>query len=71
MGDAEKTQAEFDKAAHVVKLEVGDNRVIVNSIEPRGCYAEFDGERLHVAMNAQGGLGPLEPPKPDVEHAQG
>ena len=36
MGDAEKTQAEFDKAAHVVKLEVGDNRVIVNSIEPRG-----------------------------------
>jgi carbon-monoxide dehydrogenase large subunit len=54
MGDAEKTQAEFDNAVHVVKLEVGDNRVIVNSIEPRGCYAEFDGERLHVAMNAQG-----------------
>ena len=38
----------------MVKLEVGDNRVIVNSIEPRGVYAEFDGERLHVAMNAQG-----------------
>ena len=42
----------FDKAARVVRLEVGDNRVIVNAMEGRGCYAEWDGARLHEALGA-------------------
>ncbi|WP_299353766.1 xanthine dehydrogenase family protein molybdopterin-binding subunit [uncultured Shimia sp.] len=54
MGDKAAVSAVFDAAAHVVSLEIDDNRVIVNPMEPRGCYAEWDGDRLHVAVNAQG-----------------
>ncbi|MGC1496573.1 MAG: xanthine dehydrogenase family protein molybdopterin-binding subunit [Sulfitobacter sp.] len=54
LGDEGATQAAFDVAAKTVSLEVGDNRIIVNSMEPRGCYAEWDGTRLHVANNGQG-----------------
>ncbi|WP_417525230.1 xanthine dehydrogenase family protein molybdopterin-binding subunit [Marinovum sp.] len=56
-GDAEATDAAFAKAAHVVSLQVEDNRIIVNSLEPRGCFAEPEGERLHVAINGQGVWG--------------
>ena len=57
MGDEAATAEAFDKAARVVRLEVGDNRVIVNAMEGRGCYAEWDGARLHVAFNGQGVWG--------------
>ncbi len=54
MGDEAATHAAFESAARTVALEVGDNRIIVNSMEPRGCYAEWDGTRLHLANNGQG-----------------
>ncbi|KKK74214.1 hypothetical protein LCGC14_2886010, partial [marine sediment metagenome] len=54
MGDEAKVEAAFAKAARRVKLEVGDNRIIVNSMEPRGCYAEWADGRLHVALGGQG-----------------
>jgi aerobic carbon-monoxide dehydrogenase large subunit len=54
MGDEAKVEAAFAKAAQRVKLEIGDNRIIVNSMEPRGCYAEWADGRLHVAMGGQG-----------------
>jgi carbon-monoxide dehydrogenase large subunit len=54
MGDEEATETAFKNAAKTVALEVDDNRIIVNSIEPRGCFAEWDGTRLHVANNGQG-----------------
>lgn len=54
MGDEAATEAAFRAAARTVALNVGDNRIIVNSIEPRGCYAEWDGTRLHLANNGQG-----------------
>ncbi|SFL12302.1 xanthine dehydrogenase family protein molybdopterin-binding subunit [Shimia haliotis] len=59
MGDEAATAAAFEAAAHVVSLEVGDNRVIVNAMEPRGAFAEWgeDG-RVHVAINGQGVWGP-------------
>ncbi|MEH6739762.1 MAG: xanthine dehydrogenase family protein molybdopterin-binding subunit [Sulfitobacter sp.] len=57
MGDEDATDAAFKEAAKTVSLEVTDNRIIVNSIEPRGCYAEWDGTRLHVANNGQGVWG--------------
>ncbi|WP_415402331.1 xanthine dehydrogenase family protein molybdopterin-binding subunit [Tateyamaria sp. SN3-11] len=60
MGDAAACDAVFDKAARVVSLDVGDNRIIVNSMEPRGCYAEMEGDRFHVAINGQGVWGPKE-----------
>ncbi|APZ51642.1 xanthine dehydrogenase family protein molybdopterin-binding subunit [Salipiger abyssi] len=54
MGDEAATAEAFDKAAKTVRLEVGDNRVIVNAMEGRGCFAEWDGKRIHVAFNGQG-----------------
>ena len=58
MGDKAATDAAFGRAARVVSLDVGDNRIIVNSMEPRGCYAEVEGARVHVAINGQGVWGP-------------
>ncbi|MCC1492504.1 xanthine dehydrogenase family protein molybdopterin-binding subunit [Cognatishimia sp. F0-27] len=57
LGDEAGTEAAFAKAARVVSLDISDNRVIVNAMEPRGAYAEWDGERLHVAFNGQGVWG--------------
>ena len=54
MGDEAATEAAFKAAAKTVSLEVDDNRIIVNSMEPRGCFAEWDGTRLHLANNGQG-----------------
>lgn len=54
LGDEAATEAAFGDAAHVVGLDVEDNRVIVASLEPRGCYAEMDGDRLHLALTGQG-----------------
>ncbi|HAV07831.1 MAG TPA: xanthine dehydrogenase [Rhodobacteraceae bacterium] len=54
IGDEAAFEAAKAKAAHVVALEVEDNRVIVNSLEPRGAYAEWDGSRLHLSFNGQG-----------------
>lgn len=57
LGDASGTDAAIAAAAHVVSVDVFDNRVIVNAMEPRGCYAEMDDGRLHVAFNGQGVWG--------------
>ncbi len=54
MGDEAATEAAFEAAARTVALDVDDNRIIVNSMEPRGCYAEWTDGRLHVAQNGQG-----------------
>lgn len=58
LGDAEGVDAAIKAAAHVVTVEVTDNRVICNAMEPRGCYAEVTDGRLHVAVNGQGVWGP-------------
>ena len=54
IGDEAATDAAFAAAARTVSLEVPDNRIIVNSLEPRGCYAEWEGERVHVSVGGQG-----------------
>jgi len=41
-GDAEKVAEAFAKAAHVVKLPLVNQRLVVNSIEPRSAIGEFD-----------------------------
>jgi aerobic carbon-monoxide dehydrogenase large subunit len=53
-GDAAATEAAFAAAAHTTRLDLIDNRVIANSMEPRGAFAEWDGARLHVAFSGQG-----------------
>ncbi len=57
LGDEAAVAAAFDAAAHRVAVTVVDNRVIVNSMEPRGAYAEWDGTRVHLAVNGQGVWG--------------
>ena len=37
LGDEDATEKAFAEAAHVVSLNVADNRIIVNSMEPREC----------------------------------
>jgi aerobic carbon-monoxide dehydrogenase large subunit len=41
-GDAKAVDAAFAKAAHVHKVELVNNRVVVNSMEPRGALADYD-----------------------------
>ncbi|NDW44852.1 xanthine dehydrogenase family protein molybdopterin-binding subunit [Ruegeria sp. PrR005] len=54
MGDQAATEAAFAAAAHVVSLRVDDNRIIANSMEPRGCFAEMVEGRLHFSYGGQG-----------------
>src|SRR5262245_8927432 len=42
MGDAKATDAAFARATRVVTLELVNNRVVVNSMEPRNAIADFD-----------------------------
>ncbi len=57
MGDGEGVAAAMAGAAHVVTTRVVDNRVVCNSMEPRGCFAEWDGERMHLSYGGQGVWG--------------
>ena len=59
-GDVAAVEGAMAGAAHVVTTRVADNRVICNSMEPRGCFAEWDGERLHFSYSGQGVWGMKE-----------
>jgi len=54
VGDEDAAARAMSAAARTVTLTTYDNRVIVNSIEPRGCFAEPVDGRLHFAFNGQG-----------------
>lgn len=41
-GDAAAVEAAFQKAAHVTRLHVVNNRLVVNALEPRAALAEYD-----------------------------
>jgi aerobic carbon-monoxide dehydrogenase large subunit len=56
-GDEAATEAAFAAAEHRVSLDLVDNRIIASSMETRGCYAEWDGSRLHIAYSGQGVWG--------------
>jgi carbon-monoxide dehydrogenase large subunit len=67
IGDKSATEAEFAKAAHVTKLTIVNNRIVVNSMEARAALADFDSQtgRWTLYANTQGGwlvkglIGPL------------
>jgi len=42
LGDAKATEAAFATAAHIVTLELVNNRVVANSMEPRNALADFE-----------------------------
>jgi carbon-monoxide dehydrogenase large subunit len=55
VGDAAKVDALFASAAHVTKLRVVNNRIVVNSMEPRAARARFAEDRWTLTTNTQGG----------------
>ena len=59
LGDANKTEEAFAKAAKIVTLDLAINRVMVAPIEPRGILAEYDpkSERYTVHIGTQGAFG--------------
>ncbi|MEM7614709.1 MAG: xanthine dehydrogenase family protein, partial [Pseudomonadota bacterium] len=56
-GDAAATEAAFAAAAHTVSLDMVDNRIICNAMEPRGCWSAMENGRLRHAVNGQGVWG--------------
>lgn len=60
LGDKAAVDAAIAGAAHVVRLRIPDNRVIVASMEGRGVTAMMEDGRLHVAVSAQGVWGQKE-----------
>ena len=67
IGDKAATEAQFAKAAHVTRLTVVNNRIVVSSIEARASVADYDPAtgRWTLYANTQGGwlvknlIGPL------------
>jgi aerobic carbon-monoxide dehydrogenase large subunit len=58
-GDADKVAAAFTEAAHVTRLEIPSNRIVVCPMEPRSAIAEYDKEtgRWTLRVGCQGVFG--------------
>jgi aerobic carbon-monoxide dehydrogenase large subunit len=54
-GDEAKVEAAFKGAAHVTKVELINNRLVCNAMEPRAAVAEFKDKKLVVHTCTQGG----------------
>ncbi|HXC28999.1 MAG TPA: xanthine dehydrogenase family protein molybdopterin-binding subunit [Stellaceae bacterium] len=58
-GDSEQVSAAFAAAAHVTRLRLRNNRVVVNPMEPRAALAEYDAGEQHwtLYIGCQGVFG--------------
>ncbi len=50
LGDKAKTDAAFHAAAHVTKLDIVNNRLVPNAIEPRAAIGEYDSGTGHFTL---------------------
>src|SRR5580693_9469967 len=50
-GDSDKVAAAFAGAAHVARLELRSNRIVVNAMEPRSAIAQYDPEQQHWTLH--------------------
>src|SRR6516162_7882785 len=50
-GDSDKVAAALASAAHVTRLELRNNRIVVNAMEPRSAIAHYDPERRHWTLH--------------------
>jgi carbon-monoxide dehydrogenase large subunit len=50
-GDSAAVAEAFARAAHVTRLELRSNRIVVNPIEPRAALAEYDSARRHFTLH--------------------
>ncbi len=57
IGDRAATEGQFAKAAHITRLTIVNNRIVVSSMETRGAIADFDARsgRWTLYANTQGG----------------
>jgi carbon-monoxide dehydrogenase large subunit len=55
IGQKDETEALFKSAAHVTRLTVVNNRIVVASMEARAAVAVFEGGRFTLRTNTQGG----------------
>jgi carbon-monoxide dehydrogenase large subunit len=58
-GQQEETEAAFAKASHVTTLELVNNRIVVNSMEPRAAIGDYDeaNDKLTLYTSSQGTHG--------------
>jgi aerobic carbon-monoxide dehydrogenase large subunit len=52
-GDSAKVAEAFAAAAHVTRLELRSNRIVVNAMEPRSAIAQYDAERQHWTLHVE------------------
>jgi aerobic carbon-monoxide dehydrogenase large subunit len=53
-GDRQSVAAAFAAAAHVTRLDLRNNRIIVNAMEPRSAVARYDPDRRHWTLHVPG-----------------
>ncbi len=58
-GDVAAVEAAFARAAHVARLEIENNRIVISPIEPRAALAEYDtdSDRFTLHVGSQGVFG--------------
>ena len=56
-GDAEAVKRAFAAAAHVTRLEINSNRIVVNPMEPRSAIGNVEGGRWVLRVGCQGVMG--------------
>ena len=54
MGDRDATDAAFEKADQVVRVELVNNRLVANSMETRAAIGDWDGKRYTLHSPSQG-----------------
>src|SRR5712692_4113720 len=52
-GDSDKVARAFTAAAHVTRLDLRSNRIVVNAMEPRSAIAQYDPERRHWTLHVE------------------
>ena len=50
-GDTDKVAAAFAGAAHVTRLDLRSNRIVVNAMEPRSAIAQYDRDQQHWTLH--------------------
>ena len=55
LGDEAMTAGAFDRAAHITALDLVNNRVVSNALEPRNAIAAVEGGRYALICSNQGG----------------
>ncbi len=56
-GDAEAVKKAFAAAAHVTRLEIVSNRIVVNPMEPRSAIGSYENDRWVLRLGCQGVMG--------------